>query len=189
MGNPDAPVKLVEYGSRSCPHCALFDAEGVPKLKQQYVATGKVSYEFRDFPVHGAIDMGAILLGRCVPTSAYFPLLNQMMAAQTDLLKDMDKKLPPDAESQLQRMTPAQAATFLADKIGYIDFMKQRGVPEAKSRACLADPKALDAVAKTTQVAGDKYNVTGTPTFLLNGDSIGSLEWEAVEQKIKDALG
>ncbi|PNB52710.1 protein-disulfide isomerase, partial [Pseudomonas sp. FW305-130] len=67
IGNPSAKVKLIEFGSHTCPHCARFDAEGLPALRSGYIATGQVSYEFRDFPIHGALDLGPILLGHCVP--------------------------------------------------------------------------------------------------------------------------
>jgi len=78
MGNPAAPVQLVEFGSRTCPHCAAFAATGIKPLIDKYVRTGKVSYEFHDFPVHGAIDLAPILLGHCVPASQFFPLIDAM---------------------------------------------------------------------------------------------------------------
>ena len=53
MGNPNAPITLIEYGSLTCPHCAAFSKDGVETLKAKYVATGKVSYEFRSFLLHG----------------------------------------------------------------------------------------------------------------------------------------
>ena len=77
MGNPAAPVKLIEYGSRSCPICGRFYLDGTAALRSRYIATGKVSYEFRDFPVHPQ-DIGNTLLGRCVPVGSYFPILDRM---------------------------------------------------------------------------------------------------------------
>src|SRR3546814_9205378 len=70
MGNPNAALKLVEYGSRSCPTCGVFGRDGIPPLEENYVKTGKVSFEFRDFPVHGGPDLGLSTLGRCVSESA-----------------------------------------------------------------------------------------------------------------------
>ena len=77
MGNPKAKVTLVEYGSLTCSHCREFHETGMKPLVANYVKTGKVSYEFRDFPVHGPVDIPAILLGRCVSKEAFFPVLDQ----------------------------------------------------------------------------------------------------------------
>ena len=119
MGNPDAPVKLVEYGSRSCPHCAAFDAEGAPTLKSGPIAAGKMSYEFRDFPVHGPIDMGPILLGQCVEPAQFFAMLDQMMAGQPQLLKD-EEAVIKQVQSSMPNASPAQLAVAFSEKLSLI---------------------------------------------------------------------
>lgn len=190
MGNPDAPLKLVEYGSRACPACAAFDADGFPKLKEKYVATGKVSYEFREYPIHGALDVAPILLGRCVSESAFFPLLDQMMANQQTLLAN-----ERDVSARVQAMqgaAPAAIATTYAEGLGYLDFVKQRGVPEAKARACLNDAAALDALTKSTEKANTDYQIAGTPSFVLNGTPVvlgpGGV-WEQLDSVLKRSGG
>ncbi|MBL7599238.1 thioredoxin domain-containing protein, partial [Escherichia coli] len=57
QGNPNAPIKLVEYGSRNCPYCGLFGRTAPEPLRKNYISTGKVSWEFRDFLIHGAPDL------------------------------------------------------------------------------------------------------------------------------------
>lgn len=186
MGNPNAPIKLVEYGSRTCPHCAKFDAEGLPPLRDKYVASGKVSYEFRDYPVHGPIDVPAILLGHCVEPATFFPLLDQMMRNQEQFLNKMSSL--DQAKLTAIQNQPTKLATTLAEDLGYIDFMKQHGVPEDKARACLNDQAALEQIAKSTQEANAKYNISGTPTFILNGKVLQDTgEWPQVEQALKAA--
>jgi len=188
MGNPDAPLKLIEYGARTCPHCARFDKEGLPALKVNYVANGKVSYEFRDFPVHNVLDLGPILLGQCVEPALFFPMLDQMMANQDTLLADIEKKITPADQQALQGKSPNQVATAFAEKLGYIDFVKQRGVPESKARECLADRAALDTLAKNLQKADAEYHVGSTPTFILNGKVLqGVDDWEKLEPALKSA--
>jgi protein-disulfide isomerase len=191
MGNPDAPLKLVEYGSRACPFCAQFAAEGVPALQEKYVATGKVSYEFRDYPIHGALDVAPTLLGHCVDESAFFPLLDQMMANQSTLLAKEQ-----DVGAQIQAMQgakPAAIATAFAEGLGYLDFVKQRGVPEAKARACLNDAGQLDAFTKATAKANADYQVSSTPTFILNGTpvtlSATGAAWPQLEAILKRSGG
>ena len=185
MGNPDAPIKLIEYGSRTCPHCAAFDQQGVPELKKNYVDTGKVSYEFRDYPVHAALDMAPILLGRCVDPDSYFAMLDQMMANQQTF---MDKLSSLD-QSKMQGLSPSQATVVLAQQLGYLDFVKARGVPQDKAMACLTDKAAIDGIAQRTQDANQKYNITGTPTFILNGDVLPASddEWSGLKARLQAA--
>ena len=186
MGNPEAPVKLIEYGSRACPYCGKFDAEGVPALKSNYIASGKVSYEFRDYPVHGALDIAPILLGNCVDPQVFFPLLDQMMAAQPQLLAN-EQAVSRQAQ-QMQGRPPAEIATFYAEKLGYLDFVKQRGVTEAKARACLNDPAGYTTLTRNTENANNKFNVSGTPTFILNGNTLPSTnDWATLEPQLKAA--
>ena len=185
MGNPNAPVKLIEYGSRSCPHCAHFTETGVPDLKSKYIATGKVSYEFRDFLIH-PMDLAAILVGQCNGTSTFFPILDQMMADQPAVF-DKLQKLPKDFDSQLAGKTPNQQAAVWADALGYVQFVGQRGVPEAKARQCLADPAGADAVTKVMNGAS-QFNVDSTPTFIINGNKAdGAYDWATLEPMLKAA--
>jgi protein-disulfide isomerase len=167
MGNPNAAVKLVEYGSRTCPHCALFDKEGLPVLKAGPIAAGKLSYEFRDYPVHGAFDLGPILLGHCVSPAQFFPLLDAMFANQQALTAKAQA-----AEAKVQAMTnptPNQIATSFATDLGYVDFVKRRGMAPARAQACLAARAGVDRIVAVTDAAGKQYAISGTPTFIING--------------------
>lgn len=186
MGNPDAPVKLVEYGARTCPTCARFDQEGFPALKSGMIAAGKVSYEFRDYPVHGALDIGPILLGHCVEPAAFFPMLDEMMRNQATLLAN-EQKAAQGAQA-LQGKPATEIARHFAESLGYLEFVKQRGVPEQKARACLADQGSLDVLAKNLQVADTAYKISGTPTFIINGRvADGVLDWAGLERSLKAA--
>jgi len=186
MGNPNARITLIEYGSRTCPHCALFAAEGVPALTSKYIANGQLSYEFRDFPVHGVIDMGPILLGQCVSTPQFFPMLNRMMAAQKQLMQRPE--IPAADQEKLRTMQPAPLIAWLANYYGYTAFVAQHGVPAARAKACLADPKTLAAVAKQTDAANTKYSVQGTPTFIVNGKvAENAYTWATLEPVLRAA--
>lgn len=188
MGNPDAPLKLVEYGSRACPFCAAFEAEGVPAMKEKYIASGKLSYEFRDYPVHGALDVGPTLLGHCVEPAAFFPLLDQMMANQQTLLAN-ERAVAEQVQAQ-QGATPAQIATMFADGLGYTAFVQQRGVTAERVKACLNDGKMLADYTKSAQKAESEFNVRGTPTFVLNGTTLDKTgDWKTLETKLKAAGG
>lgn len=186
MGNPDAPIKLVEYGSRTCPVCGEFGRSATEPLMANYVATGKVSWEFREFLVHGQPDIPASLLGKCVPTEAFFPILEQMYVNQGPV----EEKLgAPETQALFQRMQsaqPVQVANAWADYLGYIDFFKQRGLPEAKARACLADTKMLDRITEVMN-KGTQNGVNGTPSFFINGEKNDSITWGQLEAALKAA--
>ena len=77
MGNPAAPIKLVEYGSLSCPHCARFAVEAMEPLKTEFVSSGRVSYEYRSFAIHPQ-DVPLTVMIRCAPKESFFPLLEQV---------------------------------------------------------------------------------------------------------------
>ena len=188
MGNPDAPVKLVEYGSRLCPFCAHFHADSMAALRGKYVAGGKVSYEFRDYPVHGAADLAPILLGRCVSTANYFPLLDQMMAAQPQFLAHEEEAGRQLQQEGADKLPPTRIATVFAEKLGLIDFMAKRGVAPARSRACLASKPGFDALAKRYDDANRVYQIKGTPTFIVNGKvAAGVGDWAGLEPVLKAA--
>lgn len=185
MGNPDAPIKLIEYGSRTCGHCAAFAMTGMEPLKA-YVASGKVSYEFRDFLLN-AIDVSAALAGHCGGPGPFFPILDQMYAEQHTLLGNGPKEGDPFL-TQMESMSPQQRIVATAEKFGYLAFVQQRGVPEAKARQCLADPAATEALVKSAEAGQKKYNIQGTPTFILNEKVLENTgTWPQVEAALKAA--
>jgi len=185
MGNPNAPIKLVEYGSRTCPTCARFDIEGMEPLKKNFISTGKVSYEFRDYPVHGALDLAPSLLGTCVEPSAFFPMLDQMMANQQSFL-DKTSDLPQQ-ELQSVENNPGKVATIIAKGLGYLDFVKARGLPEPQALACLQDEARIKALSDSAEKANNEYQITGTPTFLINGKKIDANSYQGVSEALMAA--
>ncbi|WP_298689785.1 thioredoxin domain-containing protein [uncultured Sphingomonas sp.] len=183
MGSPAAPVTLVEWGSRTCPHCGAFAKEAMPDLKKM-VDTGKLSYEFRDFPIH-APDLAAILLGQCNGAASFFPLLESMFADQVNVLPKFET-LPPSFQQSLTGKTPNQQAQMWAEQLGYTQFVGQRGVPAAKAQACLADPKAVEAISARLQK--DSGRIEGTPSFTINnGDVVTNLEWPQLKAQLTAA--
>ncbi len=133
IGNPDAPVKFVEYASFTCPHCMKFEADAADSLKANYVASGKVSWEFRSFLIHGP-DAPVTLLMNCRGPEAYFPLAQQLYATQNDWLMKL-VNLPADQQQELQNMTPANQFKKMIDVMGLYAFMGARGMPKAQAYA------------------------------------------------------
>jgi protein-disulfide isomerase len=188
MGNPNAPIKLVEYGSRTCHVCQEFDEQGMEPLKSQFISTGKVSYEFRDFLRNGA-DLSAALVGQCGGPGTFFVLLDQMYDEQPATLERL-QKLPESFYTQLQSQPPAQQSVMFAEAAGYLDFVKQRGIPDAQARQCLADAAVGDALTKSTQDAVTNKQVQGTPTFFINDKVVpNTVNWQQVQQALRAAGG
>lgn len=189
QGNPNAAIKLIEYGSRGCPTCGRFAAEGVEPLRREWVATGKLSYEFRDYLIHGAPDFALALLNQCAPTEAFFNMLDQMYANQPQFaqrLQELEQSSPQLIE-QYQQLPPPEAAARFADALGLVEFVKQRGIPEARARQCLTDQKLIQDIARVNGAATTEHGVNGTPTFFVNGQKIEASSWPQVEAALQAA--
>ncbi len=196
VGNPQAKVKLVEYGSFTCPHCRAFQTDGVPVLKAKYVATGKVSFEFRSFVRNGP-DYAASLLAACDATAP-------KQAANVELLlANQENWIKPFAD--LDEATATRIAALPKDKQiaelgkagGLVDWMAPHGLPTAKAERCLADKAATDKLTATLKSAVENDKVDSTPNFLIDGvrqttEFMGQTRaisgWAELEPRIVKAL-
>jgi protein-disulfide isomerase len=187
MGKADAPVKLVEYASLTCPHCRDFTKEGVATLKDKYVRTGKVSWEYRNF-VLNPLDVAATLVARCQGADTFFPFVEQLYATQTDWVG----KFNSVDEKELQQVgTLPQQEQFvkLVELSGLKDFFKAHGVPETKIQACLMDKGAVDQLIKMRDHASNDLKVDGTPNFFLNDErQEGVYDWPGLEAKLRERV-
>jgi protein-disulfide isomerase len=191
MGNPNAAVKIVEFGSMTCPHCAEFDAEGVKPLIDKYVKTGKVSYEFRNF-VRDPFDVAASLVARCGGPTSFFGLTRGLYTDQRNWVSKI-QGADPNAMQQIQSLPPQRQFGEIARIAGLQDWAAMRGLPTEKSAACLSNQAEVDRLVQMQNDAVSAYEIPGTPSFLLNGELVkiepGSTPWQQVEPKIKSALG
>ena len=188
MGNPSAKVKLIEYGSMTCPHCKEFDEKGGPSLINNYVKTGQVSYEFRNY-VRDAFDLTATLVARCNGAKTFFPLTRALFEEQPNWIAKV-QAAPPERLEQLQNLPPNQQFLEMAKVAGFQDFAAMRGVPVAKSTQCLTDENSVNQLVQMTSDATAQYpNFPGTPTFIINGElAEQTANWEALEPKLRAAL-
>ncbi len=183
MGNPEAPIKLVEYGSLTCSHCAEFAEKASAELRDTYVASGRVSYEFRNF-VRDGMDMTAALLTRCGTPESFFPLTDQAMANQTAMIQNAQKVGETAFNAAIQLPDDKRGAA-MAQLLGLTDFFAARGIAKDQAAACLANTAETQAIAKRTEEQGKQYDIQGTPTFLVNGKVIGSMGWEELRSKLQ----
>lgn len=188
MGNPDAPVKVVEFASMTCGACAAFAAQGFPALTEQYVKTGQVSFEMRNF-VRDPADLAAAMLARCNGAGPFFQLSEQMFAAQPEWLGKL-QTMSPAVQQQLQTAQPAQAASIYAEQAGLVQFIRVRGVPAEKAQSCIADQTTLQQLVEGTSAASRDYQVNATPTFLINNEVVdNAANWATLEPRIRAAIG
>jgi protein-disulfide isomerase len=185
MGNPDAAVKLVEYASFTCPHCAAFEAEASEKI-QAYVQKGTVSWEFRPFLLN-AMDVAPSLLAGCQGAGPFFKLAEQLYADQPNWAMKYQQLAQAEIQ-RIQALPETQQFSALAKAGGLDQFFGARGLPAAKAEACLTDKAATDKLVALRGIGTDRDGVTGTPTFLINGTNAkDTYEWATLEPKLKAA--
>jgi protein-disulfide isomerase len=188
MGNPDAAVKLVEFGSMTCPHCREFDEQGGPALIDNYVKKGLVSWEFRNF-VRDPYDITASLIARCGGAASFFGLTRSLYADQVNWIGKIQAADPARIQA-LQSAGPQQQFAEIAEIAGFPAFAALRGLPRAKAATCLADPAAATQLVQMNSDAVSAYNIPGTPAFLINGKlADATARWSDLEPKLKEALG
>lgn len=163
LGNPKAPITVVEYAAPVCPHCAHFAVEDFPVLKREFIDTGRIFYIFRVFPIRaqdGAIEG----IARCLPKERYFPYMEMMFREQPQW--DPDGYDIPDVEGAI------------------IKLAAREGISPEKAKQCIADPANQDRINQVSQDAQLKYQIEGTPTFVMNGQVVNF----PPGQKILDVL-
>jgi protein-disulfide isomerase len=164
LGNPKAPVQMVEYGAPSCPVCAHFDMDNFALLKKDYIDTGKVFFVFRVFPINGAADGAAEGLARCAGrTSAdnYFQFIDLLFRNQ----KEWDPEFsPPDVHAGLLKMA------------------RIAGI-EAEADQCMSDKANADRINVVAKDALDRFNLNATPTVIINGvvQQPGYIPWSMLK--------
>ena len=163
MGNPEAPITIIEYASLTCPHCANVHANTLPRLKKEWIDTGKAKLVYRDFPTNpvGLAFAGA-MIARCAPKEQYFTLLRVFFANQKDWTRSND----------------AIAALSQIARLG--------GMSEADVQACL-DKADLDGLRERALDGQIEFGVDSTPSFVINGKKIGNLAYEDFVDVLEEA--
>lgn len=188
IGNPDAAVKLVEYSSIWCPHCKEFHEKATPSLMANYVKGGKVSYEIRNFVLNGP-DMLATLLVRCDPEPATYMRRREAFYARQQEWEMNFINLKEDQLKPLQALPQDQQMTAYA-KLAKLDaFVRPQGITEAKFAQCIGNKAETDRLTASNNKATTDFNLTGTPTFIINGVTIeNTADWATLEPRLKAAL-
>ena len=186
MGNPKAKFAIVEYGSLTCPHCRHFAESAYKPLVEQYLRTGKASYEFRPFLLNG-LDLAVTLVARCEGPAYFFAIADQLYATQPEW-EGKVLKLPESEQQKLGAMPQDQMLQSYAKISGIFGVAAAHGIATPRAEACLRDSKAAEALVKIEKDASDQ-GVHGTPTIFVNGKQVPAYDWATLEPFLKDAGG
>jgi protein-disulfide isomerase len=144
LGNPNAPITIVEYASLTCPHCAHFADEILPQIKKEWIDTGKAKLVLRDFPLDGEA-LKAAMIARCAPPDRFYAFIDTFFA-------DQDKWV---------EATDFQAALGRLAELG--------GMSKTAVDACLKNTSLENRILQGRLTAGKQLGVDATPTFFING--------------------
>lgn len=171
IGNPAARVKLIEYASYTCPHCAEFAAQSGPVLNDRLIRNGAVSLEYRHL-IRDGLDLAAAILARCGGPKAFAGASEAIFATQGQWLqRGFDYQ---QANSRRIALYPRLAQLrALADGAGLTALVQARGLSAAATDACFADAAEVDRILATPIPAG----VDSTPSFLVNGKLVPHVGW------------
>jgi protein-disulfide isomerase len=163
LGDSDAPVTIVEYGSITCGYCVRFHREILPLIKSFYIETGMVRFIYRDYPTTYAALRGAIA-AHCAGPDSYYMFLNAVYNSveKWSQANDVDNAL--------------------------IDIATSQGLEQEAFRKCLNEPEQAQSVNNERDEGVLQYDISGTPTFLVNGNVVrGFQTFEEIEMLIEIA--
>lgn len=186
-GNPDAKLRLVEYFSFTCGHCAEFARTGDVPLKTGYVDRGTVALEYRNL-VRDPLDMTAALLARAGGAAGFVGHYRALMASQANWLVRATK-LPEAVQRSWYEGAIADRTARIARDTGLDTIMRARGLTPKQISAALNSEVAQAAVTAMTNLARGVDRVSGTPGFLLNGKLLADAhDWASVKTHLDRAL-
>lgn len=169
LGDPDAPVEMIEYASFTCPHCARFHADVYPQLKADYIETGKVKFVYREV-YFDRFGLWASMIARCAGETRFF--------AFTDLLYEEQRNW---AGSQ----DPAQVIENLRT------LAKTAGMNDETLDACMSDAAKAEALVGWYQTNAEQDGINSTPTFLIGGEKYNNMTYDEmkaiIDAKLSDA--
>lgn len=159
-GDPEAPNTIIEYASFTCGHCANFHNTKMAEVQERLIDTGRVFWVFRDFPLDG-LALRAGMLARCAPENQFFPIVGQLFATQNQWARAAD---PIAALARIGQMAGMSRESF---------------------EACMVDEELANRIIELRVGGEDRYSVSATPTFVVNGRVVsGDVPVATLEQHL-----
>lgn len=164
VGDPKAPVTIVEFASMTCGHCANFHNNVYPKLKAKYIDTGKAKLIFRDFPLDN-LAVAVSMLARCVGGEGPYAFIGEMFKRQQEWAFAQGNPVPR-----------------------LFEIARQAGFTQASFDKCLTDQKLLESLETARKRASEVFVVDSTPTFFINGKRLRAGSLSDFEKAIEPLL-
>ncbi|MGD2131973.1 MAG: DsbA family protein [Maricaulaceae bacterium] len=172
LGDPNAPVTIIEYASITCPHCKAFHDDVLPELQSRYIDTGQVKLVFRELPTSPeSLAVAGMLMARCAGDDKYFDVIDVLFERQVPLVMAWQQRDGTVLDELLRIAGPA-------------------GLSAEEFDACIRDEDAIDAMRARGEEGMERWNVTGTPAFIIDGELMTVAPTiEAFEERIEPLLG
>lgn len=165
LGSPSAKVAIIEYSSLTCPHCADFHRDVLPRISQEYIDKGLVRYVPRDFPLDGRA-LAAAMIARCAPPDRYFGFLDMLFRDQQSWARSANPLEDLKVRAQLAGLSPAE-----------VD-------------ACLKNKDLADGIQGAAAEAQRRDGIESTPTFFINGNKFsGVASYDKFKSAVDEAIG
>ena len=165
IGKSDATVKIVEYASFTCPHCATFHLQVLPKIKLDYVDQGQVQIEYREVYFDGP-GLWAGLLARCKGDEKYFAMVDLIFKKQEDWAR----------------------GNIEDTKKGLLSIGRQAGLNDSESLTCMQDDVLAEKMVLSFQENSKRDGISSTPSFLINGELVRNMPYEQLKEIIEKYL-
>ncbi|MBM3522028.1 MAG: DsbA family protein [Alphaproteobacteria bacterium] len=163
IGAENAPAVMIEYASLTCPHCARFHAEVLPRIKSEYIDRGLVKFIYRDFPLEQAA-LRAAQIARCLPPERYFTFMDVLFRQQ-------------------EQWASAREIGPIVDRLKQLATLA--GLPPDRATACAADADTQRKIVEIAQAGERDYQVRSTPTIVINGKRhAGANSFEDIEKAL-----
>jgi hypothetical protein len=186
VGNPDAKVKLTQFFSYTCPHCAEFAQQGEGAIKLGYLMPGKVSVEYRHL-IRDPVDLTVGMLVNCGATAKFTGNHEAFILGQSRWIAPLARST--SAQQQRWRTPGAVGRRSIATDFGFYAIMERRGYRRTDVDRCLADDGMATRLAETSAREWDRPGVDSTPSFAINGVVMpGTHNWAALERQLKEFL-
>ena len=167
LGDENAPIEVIEYASFTCPHCARFHADVFPKLKADYIDTGKVRFIYREV-YFDRFGLWGSMIARCAGADRFFGMSSLIYEKQREWTASGDPAVVIEALRTLA---------------------KTAGMNDAALDACMSDADQAQALVGWYQANAERDSVTSTPSFLINGENFGNMSYADFQTTLDEMLG
>ncbi|GGC11152.1 hypothetical protein GCM10011494_32360 [Novosphingobium endophyticum] len=185
LGNPDAPIKLTEYVSYTCSHCADFHRQSDAALRLTMVPKGQIQVTVTNL-LRNPIDLTVAMLAACGDPKRFWVRHGAFMGTQDKWLPKVEK-LSREQQARWYQGEMVNRMRAVASDFGFYAKVQQWGLDRAQADRCLGDKAMLEKL-KEQQVTAQTLGISGTPSFVLNGKVQEVHDWGGLSRVLSDRI-